>query len=219
MEEEEEMSEIYQMVKQKEFTILKTEMIMQQKSIYNETYKPLFINEMNDEKIKEFSKTLSQKLRHVKLAISKANLGQNKYANLGEEQVSKNGKGHVSNKTQVSRLLAKSSRKMLGEKESVNMSKSKSKSRHNSGERKGKKLKPFSKRKSVIAEYIRPGKRDMTTNEIFENCRFELEKQIGDLQKPFRTLAKKGKIKQIKEENNVDNNSVNFTEEEMKNIY
>lgn len=47
---------------------------MQQKSIYNETYKPLFINEMNDDEIKEFSKTLSQKLRHVKLALSKANL-------------------------------------------------------------------------------------------------------------------------------------------------
>jgi hypothetical protein len=72
-------------VKQKENNIIKTEMIMQQKSIYNETYKPLFINEMDEDKVKDFSKTLSQKLRHVKLAISKANLGQNKYANLNND--------------------------------------------------------------------------------------------------------------------------------------
>ncbi len=54
---------------------MKTEMIMQQKSIYNETYKPIFINEMNEAELKEFSKTLSQKLRNVKLALSKANMG------------------------------------------------------------------------------------------------------------------------------------------------
>lgn len=57
---------------------------MQENSIYSENYKPLFINEMENEKIKEFSKTLSQKMRHVKMAISKATLGQNKYASLGD---------------------------------------------------------------------------------------------------------------------------------------
>lgn len=58
---------------------------MQQKHVYNENYKPLFISEMNDEMIKEFSKLISQKLRHVKLAISKANLNQNKYKSLMTE--------------------------------------------------------------------------------------------------------------------------------------
>jgi hypothetical protein len=62
-------------VKEKEVNILKTEMIMQQKSIYHESYKPIFINEMNEAELKEFSKTLSQKLRNVKLALSKANMG------------------------------------------------------------------------------------------------------------------------------------------------
>lgn len=80
--DEEEMQEVYEVVKQKEYMILKTELIMQQKSIYSENYKPLFINEMNENKIKEFSNILSQKLRHVKLAISKANLGQNKYVSI-----------------------------------------------------------------------------------------------------------------------------------------
>lgn len=83
-EEEENMKEIFAIVKEKEFNILKTEMIMQQKSIYSESYKPLFINEMDDEQIKEFSKVLSQKLRHVKLAISKANMGQNKYTDFNK---------------------------------------------------------------------------------------------------------------------------------------
>ncbi len=54
---------------------------MQKKSIYNDKYQPMFIQEMDESKLKEFSKILSQKLRHVKLAISKAALGQNKYAN------------------------------------------------------------------------------------------------------------------------------------------
>jgi hypothetical protein len=57
---------------------------MQEQSIYNETYKPLFINYMENEKLKGFSQTLSDKLRHVKLAISKANLSQNKYLNMGD---------------------------------------------------------------------------------------------------------------------------------------
>ncbi len=72
-------------VKLKEINILKSEMIMQQKSIYSDDYKPLFISEMDDETIKEFSKLISQKLRHVKLAISKANLSQNKYKALKDE--------------------------------------------------------------------------------------------------------------------------------------
>ena len=60
-------------------------MIMQHNSMYKEDYKPLFISEMDDDMIKEFSKVISEKLRHVKLAISKANLSQNKYKALKEE--------------------------------------------------------------------------------------------------------------------------------------
>jgi len=54
---------------------------MQTKSIYNETYKPIFINEMDETSINNFAQVLSQKLRNVKLAITKANIGNNKYNN------------------------------------------------------------------------------------------------------------------------------------------
>jgi hypothetical protein len=51
-------------------------MIMQSKSIYNPTYKPLFINEIDKEDVKDFSTNLSNKLRQIKLAISKANINK-----------------------------------------------------------------------------------------------------------------------------------------------
>lgn len=95
--------QLQDIVKFKEINILKSEMLMQQRSIYNENYKPLFISEMDDEMIKEFSKLISEKLRHVKLAISKANLSQNKYKALKDEsdeekrKVKKNKKKHKSN--------------------------------------------------------------------------------------------------------------------------
>jgi hypothetical protein len=60
-------------------------MLLQHNSMYKEDYKPLFISEMDDDMIKEFSKVISEKLRHVKLAISKANVSQNKYKALKEE--------------------------------------------------------------------------------------------------------------------------------------
>ena len=77
--DQDEMNNTFKIVKEKEQLILKTEMMMQETSIYSDAYKPLFIYEMDENAIKEFSKVLNQKLRHVKLAISKANLGQNKY--------------------------------------------------------------------------------------------------------------------------------------------
>ena len=64
--EKEELNEIIKIVKEKEELISQTEMLMQQKSIYNETYRPQFISEMNEEELEEFSNTLSKKLRQVK---------------------------------------------------------------------------------------------------------------------------------------------------------
>jgi hypothetical protein len=52
---------------------------MQEQSIYDENYKPMFINDMDVETLQKFSAALSEKLRHVKLAISKATLSQNKF--------------------------------------------------------------------------------------------------------------------------------------------
>ena len=87
--EKEELNEIIKIVKEKEELISQTEMIMQQKSIYNDTYKPQFISEMNEEELEEFSSVLSRKLRQVKLAISKANLGQTKFMSFEEDKKKK----------------------------------------------------------------------------------------------------------------------------------
>ena len=84
--EQNELNEMIEIVKQKESLIRQTEMLMQQKSIYSDSYKPQFVSEMDEEQLEEFSNVLSQKLRQVKLAISKANLGQNKFNAFEEEQ-------------------------------------------------------------------------------------------------------------------------------------
>ena len=87
--ERNELEKIIEIVKQKEGLIKQTEMLMQTKSIYSDEYKPQFVGDMDEEELEDFSNVLSQKLRQVKLAISKANLGQNKYANFEEEQKKK----------------------------------------------------------------------------------------------------------------------------------
>jgi hypothetical protein len=157
---------------------------MQQKSIYNESYRPLFINEMDEEKIKEFSKTLSQKLRHVKLAISKANLGQNKYSHMNE--ILKNEKEENEKK---------------GSLEEANKTNTKNK----------KKLKPLIEKKNNIAFNLKNLK-DMTPNDIFENCKYEFDKQINDLKKPFGILVRKTKIAPIKSKI-IRSNSIDYFEE------
>ena len=93
--------QIWDDVKLQENIILKTEMIMQSKSIYHPTYKPLFINEMPKENIKEFSNNLSNKLRQIKLAISKANINNksNKNAEGNKNSSSLNFKALESNKS------------------------------------------------------------------------------------------------------------------------
>jgi len=55
---------------------------MQNNSIYAESYKPLYIQEMDETSINSFAKVLSQKLRNVKLAITKSNVNNNKYTKL-----------------------------------------------------------------------------------------------------------------------------------------
>ena len=89
-EDEEEIQHAFKVVKEKERLINETELMMQETSIYNENYKPKFIFEMDENGIKEFSKLLNQKLRHVKLAISKANLGHNKYKSENEQNLLQN---------------------------------------------------------------------------------------------------------------------------------
>jgi len=143
---------------------------MQKKSIYNEKYQPLFIQEMDEAKLKEFSKILSQKLRHVKLAISKAALGQNKYSNLGV------------NESSVS--IEKSSENEKKPKNHENDKK----------ENRGKlKLKPLIH--AGLNSYM--SKFDLNPHKIMEIFREnynELESQIEEIKKPLQMLIKKTKI-------------------------
>lgn len=59
---------------------------MQTQSIYSQNYSPLFINEMDEGATNAFAHILSQKLRNVKMAITKANLSNNKLNNRIEKE-------------------------------------------------------------------------------------------------------------------------------------
>ena len=73
--EKEELNEIIKIVKEKEELISQTEMMMQQKSIYSDTYKPQFISEMNEEQLEDFSNVLSQKLRQISVKYKPIPIG------------------------------------------------------------------------------------------------------------------------------------------------
>jgi hypothetical protein len=211
IEEDEDLREIYQIVKEKEFNILKTEMIMQQKSIYAESYKPLFINEMNDEQIKEFSKVLSQKLRHVKLAISKANMGQNKYTDFDNENNLNKSSNNQSNIYYPSGTNNNPNKSIMSPNQSLVAKKVEEEAK-----RAKKRLKPISK-PSVLAGYIQKPKKDMTPADIFESYKFEMDRQIHDLKRPFQLLIRKTKIKPI---NNIllKSNSIEISQQENEQI-
>jgi hypothetical protein len=146
---------------------------------------------MDDEQIKEFSKVLSQKLRHVKLAISKANMGQNKYADFGDDNMNKSITQNQSN-------IYNPSVTNNGNKSFISNAMSSVKKITEKEEKKTKKrLKPLVSKASIVAGYIQTSKKDMTPAEIFESYRFELDRQISDLKRPFQLLIRKTKIKPI----------------------
>ena len=81
--EENEFKKLVDIVTKTERITKVTEYILQHKSIYCESYKPKYIEEMNDfETIKKYSRLISERLRHVKMAVSKANLNQCKMKDL-----------------------------------------------------------------------------------------------------------------------------------------
>ena len=88
--EEIEYQKTFKVVKEVEKITNETELILQEKSIYSDTYKPKYIEEMTDlEQIKEFSKVIAERLRNVKLAVSKANLNQSKMIDLTRKEFGK----------------------------------------------------------------------------------------------------------------------------------
>ena len=85
--EEEEYLEMLEEVADIEKITNATELILQSRSIYSEAYRPKYIEEMNDiEKIKELSDVIQDRLRNVKLAVSKANLNQSKMVDLTKKK-------------------------------------------------------------------------------------------------------------------------------------
>ena len=85
--EEEEYLEMLEEVAEIEKITNATELILQSRSIYSEAYRPKYIEEMNDiEKIKELSDVIQDRLRNVKLAVSKANLNQSKMVDLTKKK-------------------------------------------------------------------------------------------------------------------------------------
>ena len=89
--EEEEYLEMLETVAEIEKITNATELILQSRSIYSEAYRPKYIEEMNDiEKIKELSQVIQDRLRNVKLAVSKANLNQSKMVDLTKKKKENN---------------------------------------------------------------------------------------------------------------------------------
>ena len=89
--EEEEYLEMLEEVAEIEKITNATELILQSRSIYSEAYRPKYIEEMNDiEKIKELSQVIQDRLRNVKLAVSKANLNQSKMVDLTKKKKENN---------------------------------------------------------------------------------------------------------------------------------
>ena len=85
--EEQDITNMLIKVKEIEKITKLTEDVLKNNSIYSELYKPKYIEEMNDmDKIKELSKMIQDRLRNVKLAVSKANLNYNKMVELSKKQ-------------------------------------------------------------------------------------------------------------------------------------
>ena len=84
----------------------RAEFEMQNLPLSSEQYRPIFIDEMPEEKVKEFSTLLSQKLRHAKLSMAKVKLNRRKYGKNDDDEDNKviiplvNGDKHKDKLTQ-----------------------------------------------------------------------------------------------------------------------
>ena len=121
--EEEEYLKMLEVVAKIEKITNATELILQNRSIYSEAYRPKYIEEMNDiEKIKELSQTIQDRLRNVKLAVSKANLNQSKMIDLTKKKNENKNRDNSS----IKNSYGLSQRKLGIKLNPINLSKSKS---------------------------------------------------------------------------------------------
>ena len=108
--EEEEYLEMLETVAEIEKITNATELISQTRSIYSEAYRPKYIEELNDiEKIKELSQMIQDRLRNVKLAVSKANLNQSKMIDLTKKkkEINKNQTTSIKNNSNITKMKKK----------------------------------------------------------------------------------------------------------------
>lgn len=196
-------------MRQKEKLIQQTEMIMQQKSIYSDSYKPQFVSEMDEEQLHDFSNILSQKLRQVKLAISKANLSQNKFAAFEnekkkKEQLSKELHEMLNNKILTSSSFYKKKKLKpisgTSETEQIHQSSQTEEGNLVSGlrqTRKSKFVKPLDipiELKPVKSQYAMPRNKLITAEDNFKKCNEDCENGYKEAKKAVEMLAKKAKI-------------------------
>ena len=99
---------------------------MQSRSIYSEAYRPKYIEELNDiEKIKELSQVIQDRLRNVKLAVSKANLNQSKMVDLTKKK-KENNKNQADAKNSNNAINLINKKKIGGKLAPIVLNKSKS---------------------------------------------------------------------------------------------
>ena len=147
--EEEEYLKMLEVVAKIEKITNATELILQNRSIYSEAYRPKYIEEMNDiEKIKELSQTIQDRLRNVKLAVSKANLNQSKMIDLTKK---KNENKSKDNNSTIKNNLGLSQRKFGVKLNPISLSKSKSLADINSNRNSIKKESTIKKDKDNIS--------------------------------------------------------------------
>lgn len=150
--EEKDFESLFKIIKAKEEDIMKTEISMQHNSMFSDNYRPLFIEDMSEDKLKEFSLMLSNKLRYIKLSMAKSELNQQKYNDFQKKE--KNRKTLV---PLAKSQIVKSSRKFL------------------------EPLKIVGSNKKIRSEYAYLPKRNMSPNENFERCKEDFNTKFQEI--------------------------------------
>ena len=125
--EEEEYLEMLETVAEIEKITNATELILQTRSIYSEAYRPKYIEELTDiEKIKDLSQMIQDRLRNVKLAVSKANLNQSKMIDLTKKKKENNKNLLTTTKNNINNISKFKKKKKASKLAPLVLSKSKS---------------------------------------------------------------------------------------------
>ena len=235
--EEEEFDEIFKKVKEIEKITNATEIILQEKSIYSESYKPKYIEEMNDmDQIREFSKVIAERLRNVKLAVSKANLNRKKMIDLSkknEKKINVDFKNHF-NKNKSSANVIKNDANFNNKIKKKSFIKSKSNIdilnlKINLLNKVSKNKNKIFNEKIILPEikskYSYNQRKLNTPAQIFNNLEKEFKSGINQIFDPFHILLKKSKKKLLmhsksqEDLNDYDFGIKNFSNFETKNFF